>query len=138
MKPVLSKPVGWILLAILVFSDAFLDVIRGAEGNPLWKPIIDIIGIKMVPLLVPVVLVLLYLAVKILGWIVQKTDKTPKSEELILTVLVVVYGVFDIWLIAVDFFGFTVITDYRLMIIPLTIVGMIYGLWAQKKLKTNF
>src|SRR3990167_7975268 len=121
MKPILSKPVGWILLAILVFSDAFLDVIRGAEGNPLWKPIIDIIGIKMVPLLVPVVLVLLYLAVKILGWIVQKTDKTPKSEELILTVLVVVCGVFDISLIVVDFFGFTVITHYRLMKIPLKI-----------------
>ncbi|MGC9049238.1 MAG: hypothetical protein ACP5IX_03430, partial [Patescibacteria group bacterium] len=66
---------------------------------------------------------------------VQKTDKTPRSEELVLTILVVVYGVFDVWLITVDFFGFSLITNYRLMIIPLTIIGLLYGLWAQKKLK---
>ncbi|MDO8664293.1 MAG: hypothetical protein Q7K44_01960 [Candidatus Liptonbacteria bacterium] len=134
MKPILSKSVSWVLLITLVFIDAFLDVIRGAEGSPLWKPIADIIGIKMVPFLAPIVLIIFYFAVKILGWLVQKTDKTPKSEELILTILVIVYGFFDIWLIAVDFLGFTLITNYRLMIIPLTIIGLLYGLWAQKKL----
>ena len=137
MKPVLSKSVSWVLLITLVFIDAFLDVIRGAEGSPLWKPIADIIGIKMVPLLAPIVLIIFYFAVKILSWLVQKTDKTPKSEELILTILVVVYGFFDIWLIAVDFFGFTLITNYRQMIIPLTIIGLLYGLWAQKKLNAT-
>ena len=136
MKPVLSKSTGWILLTALVFIDALLDVvISGGVGSPFWKPIADIFGIKMVPLLAPAVLVLFYFAVKTLGWLVQKTDKTPRSEELILTTLVVIYGVFDVWLIA-RILGFNLITNYRLMIIPLTIIGLVYGLWAQKKLKT--
>ena len=136
MKPVLSKSTGWILLTALVFIDALLDVvISGGVGSPFWKPIADIFGIKMVPLLAPVVLVIFYFAVKTLGWLVQKTDKTPRSEELILTTLVVIYGVFDVWLIA-QILGFNLITNYRLMIIPLTIIGLVYGLWAQKKLKT--
>jgi len=136
MKPVLSKSTGWILLTALVFIDALLDVvISGGVGSPFWKPIADIFGIKMVPLLAPAVLVLFYFAVKTLGWLVQKTDKTPRSEELILTTLVVIYGVFDVWLIA-QILGFNLITNYRLMIIPLTIICLVYGLWAQKKLKT--
>lgn len=44
MKPVLSKSAGWITLAILVFIDAFLDVIRGVEGNPLWIPFVATIS----------------------------------------------------------------------------------------------
>lgn len=135
MKPVLSKRIGWVLLTVLVFLDAFLDLITGAKGSPLWNPIAHFFGIKLVPLLAPLVLAIFYLAVKIFGWIVQQTDKTPKSEELILTTLIIVYGVFDVWLIAVKFFDFNLITNYRLMIIPLTVVGMLYGLWAQKKLK---
>lgn len=135
MKPILSKPVGWISLAALVFLDAFFDLITGARGSPFWNPIAHFLGIKLVPLLAPLVLVIFYPAVKIFGWIVQKTDKTPKSEELILTVLVVVYGVFDIWLVARDFFGFAFVADYRLLVIPLTVIGLLYGLWAQKKLK---
>ena len=137
MKPVLSKSTGWILLTALVFIDALLDVvISGGVGSPFWKPIADIFGIKMVPLLAPVVLVIFQFAVKALGRLVQKTDKTPRSEELILTTLVVIYGVFDVWLIA-RILGFNLITNYRLMIIPLTIIGLVYGLWAQKKLKTT-
>ena len=136
MKPVLSKSTGWILLAALVFIDALLDaVISGGKGSPFWKPIADIFEIKMVPLLAPVVLALFYFVVKTLGWLVQKIDKTPRSEELILTIVVVVYGIFDVWLIA-RILGFNLITNYRLMIIPLTIIGLVYGLWAQKKLKT--
>jgi len=124
------------LLVALIFIDAFLDIIKwGGVGSPFWKSIADIFGIKMVPLLAPVVLVIFYFAVKALGRLVQKTDKTPRSEELILTILVVVYGVFDVWLIA-RILGFNLITNYRLMIVPLTIIGLVYGLWAQKKLKT--
>lgn len=130
--PVLSKKIGWIVLAILVFIDAFLDVIRGVEGNPLWIPIVNIIGINNVPFLVPFVLLLFYLAVKALGWLVEKIDKTPRSEELVLTALVVVYAIFDIWLISMDFLGFRLITNFRYMIIPLTIIGLGYALWAQR------
>ncbi|MBI4448371.1 hypothetical protein HY643_05310 [Candidatus Woesearchaeota archaeon] len=133
-EPILPKKIGWIILAILVFIDSFLDVIRGVEGNPLWTPIINIIGIKNAPFLVPFVLSLFYLAVKALGWIVEKIDKTPRSEELILTALVIVYAIFDIWAISVDFLGFSLIPNFRYMIIPMTIIGLGYALWAQKKL----
>ena len=92
-SPVLSKGVGWSLLAGLVLVDAFLDVIRGVEGNPLWIPIVNIIGVNNVPFLVPFVLLLFYLAVKALGWLVNKIDKTPRSEELVLTALVIVYAI---------------------------------------------
>ena len=54
-EPVLSKKIGLIVLAILVLIDAFLDVIRGVEGNPLWIPIVNMIGIKNVPFLAPFV-----------------------------------------------------------------------------------
>ena len=133
-EPVLSKKIGWIVLAILVLIDAFLDVIRGVEGNPLWIPIVNMIGIKNVPFLAPFVLALFYAAVKALGWIVKKADKTPKAEELVLTALVIVYAIFDIWAISVDFLGFRLIPNFKYMIIPLIIIGMGYALWAQKKL----
>ncbi len=133
-SPVLSKRSGWIVLAILVLIDAFLDVIRGVEGNPLWMPIVNVIGIKNVPFLVPFVLLLFYLAVKVLSWLVEKIDKTPRSEELVLTALVIVYAAFDIWAISVDFLGFGLIPNFRYMIIPLTIIGIGYALWAQKRL----
>lgn len=136
MKPVLSKQIGWILLIALVALDAFLDFITGARGSAFWNPIARFLGIELVPLLAPLVLIIFYLVVKILGVIVAKADKTPRSEELILTTLVVVYGIFDVWLIAVDFFNFTLIENYRLLIIPLTIVGLFYAIWAQKKLKS--
>jgi len=133
--PVLSKRFGWILLASLVLIDAFLDVIRGVEGNPLWMPIVNIIGIKNVPFLAPFVLALFYAVVKALGWIVEKADKTPKAEELVLTSLVIAYGFFDVWAVSVDFFGFRLIPDFRYMIIPMIIASLGYALWAQKKLK---
>ena len=133
-SPVLSKKAGWISLAVLVLIDAFLDVIRGAEGNPLWIPVINAVGIKNTPFLAPLVLLLFYIAVKALSWLVERADKTPKSEELVLTSLVVVYAVFDIWAISVDFLGFRLIPNFRYMIIPLTIIGLGYALWAQKRL----
>jgi len=133
-SPVLSKGIGWSLLAGLILIDAFLDVIRGVEGNPLWIPIINMIGIKNVPFLAPFVLALFYAVVKALGWLVDKIDKTPRSEELVLTALVIVYAIFDIWAISVDFLGFGLIPNFRYMIIPMTIIALGYALWAQKKL----
>ncbi len=133
MKPVLSKRNGWLLLIFLVFFDALLDILTGSRGSAFWNPIADFIGVKT-PFLAPVVLILIYLTVKGVGWIVQKTDKTPMAEELILTTFVMVYGFFDIWLITVYFFNFTLIKDHRLLIVPLVIAGWLYSLWAQKKL----
>jgi len=96
---------------------------------------VDIVGIEKVPFLVPFILILFYFVVKTVGWIIHKTDKTPKSEELVLTALVLIYGIFVVWTIAVDFLNFTLITNFHIMIIPLTIIALGYSLWAQKKLK---
>ncbi len=135
-KPVLSKKVGWIWIIFLVALDALLDVFfAGGQGNPLWKPIANALGIKMVPLFAPAVLIIFYFFVKIGGWLVEKTDKTPMSYELVLTELVIVYGFFDLWLIAFYFFHFSFVGNYRFLIIPLTAIGLIYVLWAQRKLK---
>ncbi len=134
-KPVLSKKIGWILITLLLFLDAFLDILRGREGNPLWKPFVENFGINVVWFLVPLVLFIFYFVVKVAGWLIQKTDKTPFAEELVLTTLVIGYGIFVIWIMAVDFLKFNLITNFRLMIIPLTIVCLIYAIWAQRRLK---
>ena len=133
---VLTKKVGWIVLAVLVFLDAFLDVIRGVEGNPLWKPIVNVIGISYVPFLVPFVLVFFYFVVKVGTWLIVKVDKiTVKSEELVLTSLVLAYAVFDLWVIAVDFFGFSLIRNHYYLTPILVVVVLGYALWAERCLK---
>ena len=135
-KVVLSKKVGWIILTILVFLDAFLDVRRGAEGNPLWKPILNYVGIQYTPIFVPFVLLLFYFVVKGGAWLTRKVDKiSTKSEELVLTALVLAYFVFDLWVISVDFFGFKLIKNHYYLTPILIIVVLIYSLWAEKKLK---
>ena len=131
----LTKKQGWIAFTALVFIDSFLTVMRGVEGNPLWIPIVNAIGITLVPLLVPLILPLYYVAVKVLGRIVERVDKTPHAEEIILTALVVVYAVFDLWLIAVGFFGFRIIRSFYQTVPFLTIAGLAYALWAQYKIK---
>ncbi len=134
-KVILPKLTAWIILAILVFLDSIFNVIRGAEGNPLWKPILNYIGIQYTPLLVPVVLVLFYFVVKAGGWLVKKVDKTPHAEGLVLTALVLVYAVFDIWVISVDFLGFTLIKSHYHFLPIIALVVLIYSLWAEHYLK---
>lgn len=133
-KVFLSKRVGWIVLAALVFMDAFLDIIRGYEGNPLWIPVVNIIGINAVPFLVPFVLVSFYLAIKALAWVVRRIDKLPHAEEILLTAFVLVYATFDIWLISV-FFGFSLIRSFYHTIPLLIAVGLGYALWAEYAVK---
>jgi hypothetical protein len=134
-KVVLSKKEGWIILALLFFLDAFLDVIRGAEGNPIWKPIVNIIGINYVPFLVPFVLLFSYFVVKGGAWLIRKVDKTPMAEELVLTTFVLAYFVFDLWVISFDFFGFRLIKNHYYITPVLVIVVLIYSLWAEHYLK---
>ncbi len=131
----LTKKQGWITFTALLLLDALLTVMRGAEGNPLWIPIVNAIGIAFVPLLVPLILPLYYAAVKILGRIAERVDKTPHAEEIILTALVIVYAVFDLWLIAAGFFGFRIVSSFYQTIPFLTIAGLAYALWAQYKIK---
>ncbi len=131
----LPKKAGWILVVVLVYIDAILDIIRGKEGNPLWAPFVEKFGIYIVLLLAPFVILLFYFALKIVAKIVAKVDKTPHAEEILVTALVVVYALFDLWLISVDFFGFGLIKNFRHTIPFLIAGGLIYALWAERAVK---
>lgn len=141
MKPVLPKTLAWILLAFLVLLDASLDVIfaqgKGIETNVL-KPIADLLKITNPIFLTPIVLVVFYFVVKFGVWITKKIDKiSVKTEELVLTTLVIVYGVFDLWLVLVYFFKFSLIKNHLYLIPFLIIIGTVYNWWAEKKLKKS-
>ncbi len=138
-KPVLSKTWAWIILICLVILDAFLDVIF-AEGkgleSPIWKPIANLLGVSNPLFLTPIVLILFYFGVKGGAWLSKKVDKIPtQAEELVLTTLVIVYGVFDLWLISVYFFNFTLFKNHFYLIPILIIIGITYSWWAENKLK---
>ena len=64
---------------------------------------------------------------KISARIVVKIDKTKNAEEILLTSLVVVYALFDLWLIAVDFFNFSLISNFRYTIPFLIAAGLGYN-----------
>lgn len=135
-KVFLPKKIAWISIIALVYLDAVLDLIAGkGMGNPLWVPFVDAFG-KYVVLLLPIFLLLIfYILIKILARIVQKVDKTPFSEEILLTALVVVYSLFDVWLVSVGFLGFNLIRNFRWTIPFLIVGGLAYALWAQKRVK---
>jgi len=131
----LPKKTAWVVFTLLLLTDAFLDVARRVEGNSLWQPIVTVIGINYVPLLVPLILPLFYVVVKVLGWLVRKVDRLPQAEELILTTLVIVYFVYDLWVVAVDFFGFRLISNFRQTIPLLLATSLGYALWAESVLR---
>ena len=138
-KAVLSKTLGWIILIILVVLDAFLDVIfaggKGLESNVL-RPISNLLGINNPLFLTPLVLVIFYFLIKGGAWLTKKVDKIPaQAEELVLTTLVIVYGVFDLWLISVYFFNFRLFKSHFYLIPVLILIGIAYSWWAEKKLK---
>src|SRR3989344_6840631 len=138
-KIVLSKKIGWIILICLVVLDAALDVIfaggKGIESNIL-KPIANILNINNPLFLTPLVLVIFYFGVKGGAWLAKKVDKVPaKAEELVLTTLVIVYGVFDLWLISVYLFNFRLFKSHYYLIPILIIIGIAYSWWAENKIK---
>lgn len=138
-KVVLSKTYGWIILIALVLLDALLDVIfahgSGLE-SPVWKPIANLLGVSNPLFLTPLVLILFYFVVKVGAWLTRKADKIEvKSEELVLTTLVIVYGIFVLWLISVYLFNFTLVKNHLYLIPILIIIGIAYSWWAEKKLK---
>lgn len=139
-KAVLSKTWGWVILIMLVILDAFLDVIfagsGGLEGS-IWRPAATLLGVNNPLFLTPIVLILFYFVVKGGAWLVKKTDKIPiKAEELALTTLVVVYGIFDLWLILVYLFNFRLFSSHFYLIPVLIIAGIAYSWWAENKLES--
>ena len=137
-KPVLSKTLAWIILIGLVVLDASLDLIfakgRGVESG-IWKPISNLLGINNPLFLIPIVLVIFYFGVKSITWLTKKIDKIQvKAEELVLTTIVLVYAVFDLWLISVYFFDFRLFKSHFYLIPILILIGIAYGWWAENKL----
>ena len=140
-KSVLSKTWAWIILIGLVILDASLDVIfaqgKGLETNIL-KPIADLFGISNPIFMTPVVLIIFYFVVKAGAWLTKKADKIyVKTEELVLTTLVIVYGIFDLWLISVYFFNFRLFKSHFYLIPILIVIGIAYSWWAENKLKSR-
>ena len=140
-KAVFSKKAGWIILAILVILDASLDLIfTGGAGlqSPIWKPISNFLKINNPLFLTPLILIIFYFGIKGSAWLARKVDKVSiKSEELVLTALVLVYGLFDLWLILVYFFNFSLFKSHYYLIPILIVIVLIYSLWAEKKLKES-
>jgi hypothetical protein len=138
-KPFLPKTLAWIILTGLVILDASLDLIfakgKGLE-SPVWKPIANLLGVSNPLFLTPLVLIIFYFVVKSGAWLAKKVDKVAiKAEELVLTTLVIVYGVFDLWLILLYLFDFRLFKSHYYLIPILVLVGIIYEWWAEKKLK---
>ena len=140
-KAILSKRAGWIILIALVLLDALLDVIfthGSGLQSPIWKPIANLLGINNPLFLTPIVLIAFYLVVKGGAWLTKKADKIDfYAEELVLTTLVIVYGVFDLWLISVYLLNFTLIKNHYYLIPILIVIGIAYSWWAEKKLKNR-
>jgi len=138
-KAVLSKKIGWVILIGLVIFDGLLDLIfangRGLQ-SPIWKPIANLLGISNPLLLTPIVFAIFYFVVKGGARLIKKIDKIPdKTEELVLTTLIIVYGVFDLWLVLVYFFNFTLLKNHYYLIPVLIIIGVAYSWWAENKIK---
>jgi hypothetical protein len=138
-KVVLSKTWGKIILVALVLLDAILDIIfakgSGAQSG-IWKPISNLLGISNPLFLTPIALAIFYLAMKGGAWLAVKVDKvTIKAEELVLSTMVLVYGVFCLWLILFYLFDFRLLKNHYYLIPILIVIGIVYSWWAEKKLK---
>jgi hypothetical protein len=137
-KPFLPGVWGWIILIGLVVLDASLDFIF-AEGkgleSPIWKPMANLLGVNNPILLTPFVLLTFFIVVKIVSFLEQKIEMVPNAEELVLTILVIVYAVFDLWLIMAYLFDFRLFKSHLYLIPLLIVIGIAYGWWAENKLK---
>ena len=89
-------------------------------------------------LLTPFVLLTFFIVVKIVSFLEKKIDKIPNAEELVLTILVIVYAVFDLWLILVYLFDFRLFKSHLYLIPVLIVIGIAYGWWAENKLKKKY
>lgn len=136
-KVVLSKFWAWIILVGLAVLDASLDMIfANSQGlqSSFWKPIADFFGMQSAIWGVPLLLIIFFVAVKIGAFLEEKIEKVQYAEELVLTTLVILYGLFDLWLILVYFFNFTLFKNHFYLIPIFIVVGVGYSWWAEKKL----
>ncbi|MFH1641835.1 MAG: hypothetical protein ABIC04_02965 [Nanoarchaeota archaeon] len=140
-KVVLSKLWAWIILVLLAFLDSFLDMFL-ADNSGLqsffWNPIANLFGMRYAPLMVPFLLLIFFVVAKFGAFLEKKIDKMPHAEELVLTTLVVAYGIFNLWLILVYFFKFSLFRSHIQLIPVIIMAATIYAWWAEKNLKHKY
>lgn len=131
----LPKKVAWSIFLLLLYFDLGLTWVVGGghkEGNLLWQPLVVKYGFGLVSLLVPVLFLLFIAGIKIVAWVVTKVDRTPNSEEILSTTLVIVYATYDFYLFfLLPRFGYLGTKTHRILIPVLIIPGIIYALSAQ-------
>lgn len=129
---VLPKSIGWLLLTLLVFWDAFLTYQKGAEGNPLWRPLVETFGINALWVLAPVALAIFYLAVRIFGWVTEKLDRLQRGEEIVLTNLVIAFATYDLYItFLLPYFGYLGSRSHYRILLVLAVPIIIYNLWFE-------
>ncbi|MBI3103519.1 hypothetical protein HYZ05_01120 [Candidatus Daviesbacteria bacterium] len=129
---VLPKSIGWLLLTLLVFWDAFLTYQKGAEGNPLWRPVVETFGINALWVLAPIALAIFYLAVRIFGWITERFEHLPKGEEIVLTNLVIAFATYDLYItFLLPYFGYLGSRSHYSILLVLAVPIVIYNLWFE-------
>lgn len=130
----LPKKIAWLIFFLLLCLEALVTYLvgNGQEGNSLWRPIVTALGFKVVFLIIPLVFIFFYFLVKLAGWLVERLDKLPHGEEIILTALVITYATYDLYLILVPrSFGYLGTKSHYALIPLLIIPGLIYGLWLE-------
>jgi len=135
---VLPKLWAWIFLLLLALLDSFLDMFFAANSGLksfFWQPIAEFTGIKYAPLMVPFLLIIFFILVKLCAFLEKKIENVNKAEELVLTTLVIVYGVFVLWLISFYLFNFRLFRSHYYLIPVLIVIGITYSWWAENKLK---
>src|SRR3989344_3889103 len=123
-----SKKTGWLILGALIFLDAGVTFALGAEGNPLWSYFTERFGIWVVLVLAALLLPVLYGAIKLLAPLVAKTDQLANSEEVLLTNLVIIYALYDLYFLLLVFgveFVMPLFESPALLIAALLIPGLI-------------
>ncbi len=128
----LSKRIGWPVLISLVFWDAFVTFIRGREGNPLWKPIVETLGLNSLWFLAAAVIVLFYFVTKAVGWYVKNYERFPHGEEVVLTSLVIAFATYDLYItFLLPYYGFLGSQSHYYVIPVLIIPVLVYNLWLE-------
>ncbi len=131
-KIALSKLIGWPVLILLIFWDAFLTYMAGGEGNPLWQPVVDRFGLNALWVLAILVLILFYFLTKIVGRYTEKVEKFPQGEEIVLTNLVIVFIVYDLYItFAVPHIGYLGFRRHYAIIPVLILPILLYNIWLE-------
>jgi len=124
-------------MVVLLALDFLIDYKGGGIGHLIWQPIMNFFGTSTIYYFIPLILLSFYLIVKIGAFLEKKISKTPQAEQLVLTIFVISYALYDIWLFSVNFLGFKIIStsNHYYLIIIFIIIGALYGWLAERKLK---